>query len=34
VKNGRILLDPYEAVNAGERKAVEQEREALEAFHA
>jgi hypothetical protein len=33
-RDGRIVLDPYEELAAGDRKAVEREREALEAFHA
>jgi winged helix DNA-binding protein len=33
VKDGRIELDPYEELSAADRKAVESEREALEAFH-
>ena len=32
-KEGRIDLDPFEDLPAGERRAVEREREALEAFH-
>jgi hypothetical protein len=31
---GRIVLDPYEEISARDAKAVEREREALEAFHA
>jgi hypothetical protein len=34
VKEGRVVLDPYEALPAKTRRAVEREREALEAFHA
>jgi hypothetical protein len=34
LKDGRIVLDPYETLGAKDRRAVEQEREALEAFHA
>jgi winged helix DNA-binding protein len=34
LKDGRIVLDPFEALSAADRRAVEQEREALEAFHA
>jgi hypothetical protein len=34
VKDGRIDLDPFEDLPAGDRRAVEREREALEAFHA
>jgi hypothetical protein len=34
LKDGRIVLDPFEAIGAPDRKAVEREREALEAFHA
>ena len=32
--DGRIVLDPFEAIPAAARKAVELERSALEAFHA
>jgi hypothetical protein len=32
-RNGRIVLDPYEELSAAERRAVEDEREALEEFH-
>jgi hypothetical protein len=34
VVDGRIVLDPFEAVPAAARDAVEAERAALEAFHA
>jgi hypothetical protein len=34
VKDGRIELDPYEKLSPADRRAVEDEREALEAFHA
>jgi len=34
LKDGRIVLDPYETLGAKDGRAVEQEREALEAFHA
>jgi hypothetical protein len=34
VRKGRVELDPFEPLAAGDRKAVEREREALEAFHA
>jgi hypothetical protein len=34
VRDGRIELDPFEPLNAKDRRAVETEREALEAFHA
>jgi hypothetical protein len=34
VRDGRIELDPYETLAAKDRRAVEVEREALEAFHA
>ena len=34
VRDGRIELDPFEPLNAKDRRAVEAEREALEAFHA
>jgi Winged helix DNA-binding domain len=34
VKDGRIVLDPYEELRPPDRDAVEREREALEAFHA
>ena len=33
-KDGRIVLDPFEDLTARNRRAVEREREALEAFHA
>jgi hypothetical protein len=33
-RTGRIELDPFEAVAAGDQRAVEREREALEAFYA
>ena len=33
-KDGRIELDPFEDLSARDRRAVEREREALEAFHA
>jgi hypothetical protein len=34
VRDGRIELDPYETLAAKDKRAVEREREALEAFHA
>ena len=34
VRDRRIVLDPYEALSAADARAVEREREALEAFHA
>ena len=34
VRDGRIELDPYEELGTKERRAVDKEREALEAFHA
>jgi winged helix DNA-binding protein len=34
VRDGRIELDPYETPTAKDQRAVEREREALEAFHA
>jgi len=34
VKEGRVLLDPFEDLTARDRHAVEREREALETFHA
>ncbi len=34
LRDGRVVLDPYEGLRAADRKAVEAEREALEAFHA
>ena len=34
LREGRIVLDPYEEIGARDRKAVERERAALEAFHA
>lgn len=33
-REGRIVLDPYDALDATDRQAVDAEREALEAFHA
>jgi hypothetical protein len=34
VRDGRIELDPYETLAAKDQRAVEREREAIEAFHA
>ncbi len=34
LKDGRVVLDPFEKLSAGDQRAVEREREALEAFHA
>ncbi len=34
LKEGRVVLDPFEPLTAGQRDAVEDERAALEAFHA
>jgi hypothetical protein len=34
LREGRIVVDPYEDIGAKERRAVEEERAALEAFHA
>ena len=34
LRDGRIVVDPFEEIRATDRKAVEREREALEAFHA
>ena len=34
VRDGRVELDPYETLAAKDQRAVEREREALEAFHA
>ena len=34
VRDGRIELDPYEELSAKVQRAVEREREELEAFHA
>jgi hypothetical protein len=34
VREGRVVLDPFEALTGAETRAVEREREALEAFHA
>lgn len=34
VRDSRILLDPYETLAGDDQRAVEREREALEAFHA
>lgn len=33
VRDGRIVLEPYEDVSTRERRGIEREREALEAFH-
>jgi len=34
VKDGRVLLDPFVELTTADRRAVDREREALEAFHA
>ncbi len=34
LREGRIELDPFETLTAANQRAVEREREALEAFHA
>ncbi len=34
LKDGRIVLDPFVDLSAADRRAVEEERDALEAFHA
>jgi hypothetical protein len=34
LRDGRVVLDPFEALSAVQARAVEREREALEAFHA
>jgi hypothetical protein len=34
LKDGRIVLDPFEELTARDKRAVERQREALEAFHA
>ena len=34
VRDGRIVLDPFEPISTADQRAVEREREALEAFHA
>ena len=34
VRDGRIVLDPFRDLTPAEARAVEREREALEAFHA
>ena len=34
LRDGRIVLDPYEELSTRDARAVEREREALEAFHA
>jgi hypothetical protein len=34
LRDGRIVLEPFEHLSTEERRAVEREREALEAFHA
>jgi winged helix DNA-binding protein len=34
LKDGRVVLDPFEKLTARDERAVEREREALEAFHA
>lgn len=33
VRDGRVVLEPYEDVSTRERRSIEREREALEAFH-
>jgi Winged helix DNA-binding domain len=33
VRDGRVVLDPFEDLSPADRRAVEHEREALEAFH-
>jgi len=33
VREGKVVLDPFTELGAGDRRAVEEEREALEAFH-
>jgi hypothetical protein len=34
LRDGKIVLDPFEALSPPDRQAVEDERAALEAFHA
>jgi hypothetical protein len=34
LKDGRIAVDPFEVIGANDREAIEEEREALERFHA
>ena len=34
VREGRIVLDPYDALDAKDQRAVHEERDALESFHA
>ena len=34
LRDGRIVLEPYEELRTNDRRAVEAERQALEAFHA
>jgi hypothetical protein len=34
IRDGRVVLDPYEPLTEEEARAVEREREALESFHA
>jgi hypothetical protein len=34
VRDGRIELEPYDVISPREQRAVDEEREALEAFHA
>ena len=34
LRDGRIVLDPFEELTTADQRAVEREREALEAFHA
>jgi len=34
LRDGRVVLDPFEEVSGQDRQAIEREREALEAFHA
>ena len=34
LREGKVVLDPFEEVSAADARAIEREREALEAFHA
>ncbi len=34
LREGRVVVDPYEELMAGDRRAIEDERASLEAFHA
>jgi hypothetical protein len=34
VRDGRVVLDPFEDLSPADRRGVDREREALESFHA